>query len=144
MSENRKAKAEAWQAVKFTLFSASAGLIQVVSFELLSKALKLPYWGSYLTALCLSVLWNFTFNRRYTFRSDGNVKHAMLLVALYYVVFITLSRWWSTELVAVGVHDWLIEVINMLVNFVTEFLFQKFVVYRGTIDTNELAKKEQA
>ena len=65
-------------------------------------------------------------------------------VALYYVVFITLSRWWSTELVAVGVHDWLIEVINMLVNFVTEFLFQKFVVYRGTIDTNELAKKEQA
>ena len=144
MSENHKAKAEAWQAVKFTLFSASAGLIQVVSFELLSKALKLPYWGSYLTALCLSVLWNFTFNRRYTFRSDGNVKRAMLLVALYYVVFITLSRWWSTELVALGVHDWLIEVINMLVNFVTEFLFQKFVVYRGTIDTNELAKKEQA
>ena len=144
MSENHKAKAEAWQAVKFTLFSASAGLIQVVSFELLSKALKLPYWGSYLAALCLSILWNFTFNRRYTFRSDGNVKRAMLLVALYYVVFITLSRWWSTELVAVGVHDWLIEVINMLVNFVTEFLFQKFVVYRGTIDTNELAKKEQA
>ena len=55
-----------------------------------------------------------------------------------------ISRWWSTELVALGVHDWLIEVINMLVNFVTEFLFQKFVVYRGTIDTNELAKKEQA
>ena len=73
MSENRKAKAEAWQAVKFTLFSASAGLIQVVSFELLSKALKLPYWGSYLAALCLSVLWNFTFNRRYTFRSDASV-----------------------------------------------------------------------
>lgn len=83
---------------------------------------KIPdYNACYLPSLILSVLWNFTFNRRYTFRSDGNVKRAMLLVALYYVVFITLSRWWSTELVAVGVHDWLIEVINMLVNFVTEF-----------------------
>ena len=87
MSENRKAKAEAWQAVKFTLFSASAGLIQVVSFELLSKALKLPYWGSYLAALCLSILWNFTFNRRYTFRSDASVPRAMGLVALFYAVF---------------------------------------------------------
>ena len=134
-----------WQAVKFTLFSASAGLIQLISFALLHDVFKIPdYNACYLPSLILSVLWNFTFNRRYTFRSDGTVKRAMLLVALYYVVFITLSRWWSTELVAVGVHDWLIEVINMLVNFVTEFLFQKFVVYRGTIDTNELAKKEQA
>ena len=156
-----------WQAVKFTLFSASAGLIQLISFALLHgrsatplastpvtmvscfallhDVFKIPdYNACYLPSLILSVLWNFTFNRRYTFRSDGNVKRAMLLVALYYVVFITLSRWWSTELVAVGVHDWLIEVINMLVNFVTEFLFQKFVVYRGTIDTNELARKEQA
>ena len=134
-----------WQAVKFTLFSASAGLIQLISFALLHDVFKIPdYNACYLPSLILSVLWNFTFNRRYTFRSDGNVKRAMLLVALYYVVFITLSRWWSTELVALGVHDWLIEVINMLVNFVTEFLFQKFVVYRGTIDTNELAKKEQA
>ena len=134
-----------WQAVKFTLFSISAGIIQVLSFALLHDVLGLEsYWMSHVPSLVLSVIWNFTFNRRYTFRSDGNVKRAMLLVALYYVVFITLSRWWSTELVAVGVHDWLIEVINMLVNFVTEFLFQKFVVYRGTIDTNELAKKEQA
>ena len=123
----------------------SAGLIQLISFALLHDVFKIPdYNACYLPSLILSVLWNFTFNRRYTFRSDGNVKRAMLLVALYYVVFITLSRWWSTELVALGVHDWLIEVINMLVNFVTEFLFQKFVVYRGTIDTNELAKKEQS
>ena len=115
-----------WQAVKFTLFSASAGFIQLISFALLHDVFKIPdYNACYLPSLILSVLWNFTFNRRYTFRSDGNVKRAMLLVAL-------------------GVHDWLIEVINMLVNFVTEFLFQKFVVYRGTIDTNELAKKEQA
>ena len=98
MSENHKAKAEAWQAVKFTLFSASAGLIQVVSFELLSKALKLPYWGSYLTALCLSILWNFTFNRRYTFRSDASVPRAMGLVALFYAVFTPLSTWGGSAL----------------------------------------------
>ena len=140
-----KKKAELAKQFKFPLFSASAGLIQLISFALLHDVFKIPdYNACYLPSLILSVLWNFTFNRRYTFRSDGNVKRAMLLVALYYVVFITLSRWWSTELVALGVHDWLIEVINMLVNFVTEFLFQKFVVYRGTIDTNELAKKEQA
>ena len=117
MSENHKAKAEAWQAVKFTLFSASAGLIQVVSFELLSKALKLPYWGSYLAALCLSVLWNFTFNRRYTFRSDASVPRAMGLVALFYAV------------------------LTMLLNFVLEFLYQKFVVYRNRTDTNDVAKR---
>ena len=133
-----------WQALKFTLFSASAGIIQIGSFTLFNEVFHWSYWAAYLPSLVLSVLWNFTFNRRYTFRSDGNVKRAMLLVALYYVVFITLSRWWSAELVAVGVHDWLIEILNMLVNFVTEFLFQKFVVYRGTIDTNELARKEQA
>ena len=86
-----------WQAVKFTLFSASAGLIQLISFALLHDVFKIPdYNACYLPSLILSVLWNFTFNRRYTFRSDGNVKRAMLLVALYYVVFITLSRWWRT------------------------------------------------
>ena len=98
MSEKHSARAEAWQAVKFTLFSASAGIIQVVSFELLSKALKLPYWGSYLTALCLSVLWNFTFNRRYTFRSDASVPRAMGLVALFYAVFTPLSTWGGSAL----------------------------------------------
>ena len=82
-----------WQAVKFTLFSASAGLIQLISFALLHDVFKIPdYNACYLPSLILSVLWNFTFNRRYTFRSDGNVKRAMLLVALYYVVFITLSK----------------------------------------------------
>lgn len=134
-----------WQAVKFTLFSASAALIQVLSFALLHDVLHIEeYLLSYLPSLILSVLWNFTFNRRYTFRSDGNVKRDMLLVALYYVVFIPLSSWWSKLLVGAGVHDWLIEIINMLVNFVTEFLFQKFVVFRKTIDTNELAQKERA
>ncbi len=133
-----------WQAIKFTLFSASAGLIQLASFTLLHDVLHLEgYLLSYLPSLVLSVLWNFTFNRRYTFRSDGNIRRAMLLVALYYVVFIALTSWWSDALVSLGMHDWLIEVLNMAVNFVTEFLFQKFVVYRDSIDTNSLAQAER-
>ena len=133
-----------WQAIKFTLFSASAGLIQLGSFTLLHDVLHLEgYLLSYLPSLVLSVLWNFTFNRRYTFRSDGNIRRAMLLVALYYVVFIALTSWWSDALVSLGMHDWLIEVLNMAVNFVTEFLFQKFVVYRDSIDTNSLAQAER-
>lgn len=137
-----KKKKELMQVIKFTLFSASAAIVQLVSFALLHDVLHLEaYLLSYLPSLILSVLWNFTFNRRYTFRSDGNVKRAMLLVALYYVVFILLTSWWSKLLEAAGVHDWLIEGINMVFNFVTEFLYQKFVVYRGTIDTNKLAQK---
>ena len=141
MSEKHSARAEAWQAVKFTLFSASAGIIQVVSFELLSKALNLPYWGSYLTALCLSVLWNFTFNRRYTFRSDANVPKCMALVALYYAVFTPLSTWGGDALTRLQWNEYLILALTMLVNFVTEFLYQRFVVYRKTVDTNALARK---
>ena len=144
MSENRKAKAEAWQAVKFTLFSASAGLIQVVSFELLSKALKLPYWGSYLTALCLSVLWNFTFNRRYTFRSDANIPRAMGLVALFYLVFTPLSTWGGDALNAAGWNEYLVLALTMALNFVTEFLYQRLVVYRQRIDTNDVARRALA
>ena len=87
-------------------------------------------------------MWNFTFNRRYTFRSDAPLMRSMALVALFYLVFTPASAWWGTLLEKAGVHDWLIEVINLLVNFVTEFLYQKFVVYRGSIDTNELAKKK--
>lgn len=140
-----KKSKELWQAIKFTLFSISAGIIQALSFALLHDVLHLEsYWMSHIPSLVLSVIWNFTFNRRYTFRSDCNVPKAMMKVALYYLVFTPASAWWGTAMSNAGIHDWLVEAFNMIVNFVTEFLFQKFVVYRGTIDTNELAKKEQA
>lgn len=132
-----------WQAIKFTLFSISAGVIQVGSFAILHDVLGWEsYWMSHIPSLILSVIWNFTFNRRYTFRSDAPLMRSMLLVALFYVVFTPASAGWGTLLEKAGVHDWVIEVINLLVNFVTEFLYQKFVVYRGHIDTNELAKKQ--
>lgn len=132
-----------WQAIKFTLFSISAGIIQVGSFAILHDVLGWEsYWMSHIPSLVLSVIWNFTFNRRYTFRSDAPLMRSMLLVALFYVVFTPASAWWGTLLENAGVHDWLIEIINLLVNFVTEFLYQKFVVYRGHIDTNEVARKQ--
>ena len=54
---------ETWRFLKFVLFSASAGLIEIGSFALLNELLDWPYWPSYLIALTLSVLWNFTLNR---------------------------------------------------------------------------------
>ena len=146
MSQNNPAPrgASFGQVVKFTLFSASAGILQVASFALLSSVFFLPYWLSYAVALILSVLWNFTFNRRYTFRSDANLPRSMALVALFYLVFTPASAWWGTALQHAGRNAYLIEGMNMLINFVTEFLYQKFVVYRGQIDTNDLAKKRAA
>ena len=144
MSEQTKSRREFWRAVKFTLFSISAGIIQIGSFELFTKAFGWPYWVSYLTSLVLSVLWNFTFNRRYTFRSDGNVPRAMLLVALFYAVFTPLSTWWGEALTGIGWNEDLVMIGTMLINFVTEFLYQKLVVYRDSTDTNELARKEMA
>ena len=141
MSQEHKAVTSVWQVVKFTLFSISAGLIQVAAFTLVETVFHLPYWPSYLTALVLSVLWNFTFNRRYTFRSDASVGRSMLLVALFYAVFTPVSTWWGHALTTAGWNDFLVLAITMAVNFVTEFLYQRFVVYRNRIDTNDVARR---
>lgn len=141
MSQEHKAVTSVWQVVKFTLFSISAGLIQVAAFTLMETVFHLPYWPSYLTALVLSVLWNFTFNRRYTFRSDASVGRSMLLVALFYAVFTPVSTWWGHVLTSAGWNDFLVLAITMAVNFVTEFLYQRFVVYRNRIDTNDVARR---
>ena len=130
---------ELLRAVKFTLFCISAGVIEIVSFSLLTELTVLPYWPCYLIALVLSVLWNFTFNRRYTFRSAGNVPKAMALVAAYYCVFTPLSTLGGNFLANLGWNEYLVTGLNMVVNFVTEFLYDKYVVFRGTVDTNSLA-----
>ena len=141
MSQEHKDVTSVWQVVKFTLFSISAGLIQVAAFTLMETVFHLPYWPSYLTALVVSVLWNFTFNRRYTFRSDASVGRSMLLVALFYAVFTPVSTWWGHVLTTAGWNDFLVLAITMAVNFVTEFLYQRFVVYRNRIDTNDVARR---
>ena len=134
MESNKKK--EILRVVKFTLFSASAGLIEIGSFALLNELLHLPYWLSYLIALVLSVLWNFTLNRKFTFQSAANVPVAMLKVACYYAVFTPLSTLLEHQLAGnLGWNEYLVTAINMILNFVTEFLYQRFFVYRNSIDT---------
>lgn len=132
MSEKRK---ELIRAVKFTLFSASAGIIQTVTFTLMTELLHLNYWVCYLTSLVLSVLWNFTLNRKITFHSAGNVPVAMLKVAAYYLVFTPLSTWGGNCLIGLGWNEYAVFVISMLTNFITEFLYQRFFVFGNSIDT---------
>ena len=136
-------KKELIRSLKFLLFSISAGVIQILSFTLLNELAHLPYWMSYLVALVLSVIWNFTLNRRFTFRAANNVPVAMLKVAAYYAVFTPLSTLLEKYLTeTVGWNEYVVTLINMVLNFVTEYLFDTFVVFRGAIDTNDLAKKE--
>lgn len=130
---------ELWRAVKFTLFSISAGIIEILAFTLLNELTGLPYWPCYLIALILSVLWNFTFNRKYTFQSAGNVPKAMVLVALFYLVFTPASTWAGNAMAGAGWNEYLVTGINMICNFVLEFLYDKYVVFRGTVDTNDRA-----
>ena len=138
-------KAELLRSVKFLLFSVSAGLIEIVSFALLNELLGWPYWPCYLIALILSVLWNFTLNRRYTFRSANNVPIAMAKVFLFYLVFTPAStlfgNWLAEDLMW---NEYLVTAINMVLNFVLEFLYDRFYVFRGSIDTNSLAQKHAA
>lgn len=131
-----KGKKSLWQAVKFTLFSASAGIIQISSFALLEIFIK-DYWIPYLTSLILSILWNFTLNRRYTFKSAANVPIAMAKVFGFYLVFTPLSTYLGNMAEGRGVNDFIILLVTMAANFVLEFLFCKFVVYRGKEDTLE-------
>ncbi len=136
---------ELWRTVKFALFSCSAGLIELGSFSLFNELLRLPYWGSYLIALILSVLWNFTLNRRFTFKSANNVPVAMLKVFGYYCVFTPVSTIAGNYLAGTLLwNEYLVTGINMACNLVTEFLFDKYVVFRDTIDTNDIAQKEKA
>lgn len=131
------AKKEFLRTVKFTLFSISAGLIQILSFSLLFELLKLDEPIAHLISLTLSVLWNFTFNRKFTFQSASNIPIAMLKVAAYYLVFTPLSTWWTAALTgpAIGWNGYLVEGLTMLVNFVTEFLYQRFFVFGNSLDT---------
>lgn len=130
-------KKELLRSLKFVFFSISAGVIQVVSFTLMEELLHWTHWLSYLVALVLSVLWNFTLNRKFTFCSANNVPVAMLKVAAFYLVFTPLSTWWTALLTGKGVgwNEYLVLAITMLINFVTEYIYDRFVVFGKSIDT---------
>lgn len=125
------------QAVKFGLFSLSAGVIQFTSFTLLNELANQKYWPSYLTALVLSVLYNFTVNRKFTFKSAANIPKAMLKIFGYYCVFTPLSTWWGDRLTEdAGFNYYIVLIGTMIINLITEFLFCRFVVYRNSINTS--------
>lgn len=134
MTEQKK---EFLRTVKFTLFSISAGVIETVADVVLNEVFHITHWVSYLIALILSVLWNFTLNRKYTFHSASNVPAAMAKVALFYLVFTPLSTGWTALLTGqqVGWNEYLVLGLTMLVNFVTEYLYDRFVVFGKSIDT---------
>lgn len=128
-------KKELIRAIKFTLFSISAGVIQAVSFALMNELLHLNYWVCYLTALILSVLWNFTLNRKVTFHSAANVPIAMVKVAVFYLIFTPLSTWGGAALESAGWNEYLVLAISMILNFVLEFLYDRYYVFGDSIDT---------
>ena len=103
--------------------------------SLFNEVLKLEYWTSYLTSLLLSIIWNFTFNRKFTFKSAANVPLAMLKILGYYAIFTPLTTWGGNALEAIGWNEYLVLGLSMLLNFITEFLFTKYVVYRHQINT---------
>lgn len=133
MAKNRK---EFWRVVRFVLFSASAGIIQIASFTLLTEFTSWRYYACYLPSLLLSILWNFTLNRKFTFHSTANITSAMLKVLGYYCIFTPTTTILGNFLAeGLGWNDYLVTALNMLLNLSTEYLFQRFVVYRGKIDT---------
>ena len=127
---------EFFRFLKFALISASAGLIELGSFTLFNELLHWPYWLSYMVALVLSVLWNFTLNRKYTFQSAADVPSAMLKVALFYAVFVPASTWIEHYMTGLGVNEYIVTIGNMVLNFILEFLYQRFYVFKDSIDTN--------
>lgn len=130
-------KNETWiHFIKFTLFSISAGLIQLLSFTICYDLIKMIYWPSYLIGLLLSILWNFTLNRKFTFKSAANIPIAMLKVGIFYAVFVPVSTYLGDYLVDdVGVYAYIVLGTTMVMNFVTEFLYTKYFVYKNQINT---------
>jgi putative flippase GtrA len=137
-----KLKQEMLRGLKFGLFSISAGIVEIVSFSLLNELTGWRYWPCYIIALILSVLWNFTLNRRYTFRSANNVTIAMAKVLGFYLVFIPVSTILGNYFAdTLQWNEYLVTLLNMLSNFILEFLYDRFFVFRKSLDTNHLAKK---
>ena len=135
MEKKNKNKKEWVRVLKFVLFSASAGIVQIGSFTLFNECTEWRYWPCYLISLLLSILWNFTFNRRFTFKSNVNITRAMLLVLAFYAVFTpvttVLGDWLAEDLLW---NEYLVTGINMLLNLSLEYLYQRYVVYRNKVD----------
>ena len=132
------------QGFKYLLFTASAGIIQAVSFALLNETIRWAYWPSYLIALTLSVVYNFTVNRKFTFKSAKNVPLAMMQIIAYYIVFTPLSTWWGEALTQAGWNEYIVLFGTMVINLITEFSVNRFIVFRKHMYTNKEGQAELA
>ncbi|MBE6790525.1 MAG: GtrA family protein [Ruminococcaceae bacterium] len=150
-----------FQFVKFALFSCSAGIIQIGSFTLMNevllntefmqnliasnetfaKIMTNEYGPFYLIALILSVLWNFTFNRKFTFKSAANIPVAMLKVFGFYLIFTPVStvlgNYFTSHYADIPAVEYIVLGVTMACNMITEYLFCKFVVYKNQENTAE-------
>lgn len=138
------AKETVIQILKFVAFSMGAGIIQIVSYTIIHELTDCAHWKAYLPSLVLSVLYNFTVNRKFTFKSANNVPVAMLKVALFYCVFTPVSLYLGQMAENVGVNNYIVEAATMCCNLITEYLYCRFVVYRNSMNTNKLAEKDKA
>ena len=129
------------QIAKFVAFSMGAGNIQIVSYKIIFELTQCEHWKAYLPSLVLSVLYNFTVNRKFTFKSATNVPVAMLKVALFYCVFTPVSLYLGQLAENAGVNNYIVEAVTMACNLVTEFLFCRFVIYRDSCDTAVATEK---
>ena len=131
-----KKKKEFIRMSKFLIFSISAGVIEAAVFALLNELTELPYWPCYLSALILSVVWNFTLNRQFTFKAANNIPVAMVKVAAFYVIFTPITTIGGNYLVeTIGWNGYLVTAMNMVLNFATEYVYDRFFVFGKMIDT---------
>lgn len=140
--QNKEKIKELIRAAKFLMISISAGVLQIGSFTLFYELFKWQYWLAYLVSLLLSIIWNFTINRKVTFKSANNIKLAMLQLLGFYAVFTPTTMLLGQWVEGMGVHGLIVEVVTMLLNFVLEFLFCRFVIYRDSCDTAVEKTKE--
>ena len=143
-----------WMAIKFVLFSISAGVIEAGSYYILNEFTHIDqytnldevfgneYGLTYFIALVLSVVWNFTLNRKFTFKSAANVPVAMLKVFGYYCVFAPLSIWWTVSLTNADVNKYLVLLGTMGENLCTDYIFTRYVIYRHQLYTSEGGQRD--
>ncbi len=140
-SQKPSKKQEFIQFLKFLAFSLSAGVIQLSTFELLYNVINWKsWWATYLISIVLSVLWNFTFNRKFTFKSASNVPVSMFLALMFYVPFVPISVFGGNALEQIGWNGTLVTVMMMVINFLTEFVWDKLVVFNDRV-VNKITKK---
>lgn len=132
------------RSLKFVIVSISAGIVEIGVFTFMNEFTHLKYWPCYLTALICSVLWCFTINRRYTFRSTKNVPKAMMMVFAFYLVFTpattVLGNYLAEDLLW---NEYLVTGINMALNLSLEYLYDTFIVYKNDMDNNDVANKKR-